>query len=762
MKIKYLVVSLMLFVVNHVFSQHIQHPSLVFTPERIQQAKQRVKNDTLIAAGWSNIKKVADDNLKKSDLGKCDFLSLAFLMTDEKKYADKVKDILLKTIKDETWSNNPEMLARKPAWRSDLQLAHKCNIAALSYDAVYNTLTVDERREIAAGLYKLGVEPSLGDWFLDPTRIHSLNSMGHNWWTSCVCNGGLLALSLQNELPEAKIAADRLYEQLPEWFSFAGDEYQNKPKTCDAAGGMYESVNYANFGISEALLYRLSWQNAHPSEKIIEIPEIRNAQNFFIHTCYPRTGILNSVNFGDSHLNITGENSLILLNALGEKDKNVLWYLAQLEQKQTRDGYFANTPIGFLYWPDTKNAPRYPDLKKSALFSDFGWATLRTSWEKDATMLAVKSGHTWNHSHADANSFVVFHKGVEIIKEAGNCFYPNPEYKDYFFQSRAHNVVLFNGEGQPTNQQYEGSMLDGHLTDLLDGGNIKYVLANGTGPVAKNFIRNFRSFIWIDNVIYILDDLKTYEPGKFEWLWHPEGEVKKSGYDLNVTNGRSSVAIRPIYPESLAPSNFLHDYPDNMVVEEIQAPYEMDLKKKETYYSLHYPQPLNNVKGLTAIILKDSANDKNLPVIEKIDGKNWIGVRVRCNGKITDIIINQLANGKLMHSNSWIWAEGWETDAYLLAVSYPEKGIAGNPSDLFVAYGSSLRRDGISYYSSLSKASFVCKNEGGKMSVAIEGQPSFKAGFYAHNQPSSFFLNGKKTDFRYANKILTVEIDKRK
>ena len=53
-----------------------------------------------------------------------------------------------------------------------------------------------------------------------------------------------------------------------------------------------------------------------------------------------------------------------------------------------------------------------------------------------------------DQSHADANSFIVFHKGVDIIKDGGNCWYPNPAYRNYFFQSQAHNVVLFNGEGQ--------------------------------------------------------------------------------------------------------------------------------------------------------------------------------------------------------------------------------------------------------------------------------------------------------------------------
>ncbi|HLP05239.1 MAG TPA: hypothetical protein VK152_07405, partial [Paludibacter sp.] len=373
-------------------AQKIKHPSLLYTAERVQQAKQQLKTDATAVSAWNSIKEVADANLKKNDLGKCDFLSLAYLMTDDTKYANKVRDILLKTVRGDIWSNNSEMLARKPAWNSELQLARKCGLSALAYDAIYNTLTAPERKEIAEGLYRIGVVPALGDWFLEPTRIHSLNSMGHNWWTSCVCNGALLALSLQNELPELRDAADKVYDQLPEWFAFAGDEIQNKPKSCDVNGGMYESVNYANFGISEALLYRLCWQNAHPSEKPNAIPEISNAQDFFIHVCYPRTGQLYSLNFGDSHTTITGQNTLMLLLALGSKDNNILWYLNQLEQGQTRDGFFKNSPTGFLYWPDTKPANQTPQLPNSQIFPDFGWATMRTSWEKNSTLLAVKSG----------------------------------------------------------------------------------------------------------------------------------------------------------------------------------------------------------------------------------------------------------------------------------------------------------------------------------------------------------------------------------
>ncbi|AWK06269.1 heparinase [Flavobacterium crocinum] len=756
---KKILLAAFIIVSNLLWSQKMQHPALLLTSERVNYAKKMTDSDPRLKEAWKIIKKQADDALSKNDLLKTDYLALAYLMSNDKKYAEKTKEILLNSIRGKQWSSTDEMMLRKPAWRADLGFSHKCRISAIAYDGIYNMLSETERKEIAEGLFNYGVLPGLGDWFLEPTRIHSLNSMGHNWWTSCASMSGLLALSISNEVPQAATAAAKFYEQLPEWFAFAGDELQNKPKSFDKNGGMYESINYANFGISEALVYMLAWKNAYPNTKPLEIPELKNTPDFFMYCGYQGDNKIQSLNFGDSRAEITAENVMLLLYTLGQKEDNMLWYLKQTETGNNREGLYRNTPLGFLYYPDTNKAPKEPNLKNSQLFADFGWATLRNNWKHDATMLAVKSGHTWNHSHADANSFLVYYKGENLIADGGHCWYPNPAYRDYFFQSQAHNVVLFNGEGQPVNQQYEGSMLDGKLTNLLDAGTIKYILANATGPTSNNFTRNFRHFLWMDNIIYIVDDLKTYKEGNFEWLWHLEGEVKKSGVDINVKNNEAALTIRPIYPEYITPSNFVHDYPTFSRFEERKAPSE-DLKGETTYYAVKSPVAARKIKGLTAIVLKEKETDK-MPKIEKIEGKDWLGIRVHNNGKITDIMINQLADGTLMHSNSWIWADGWETDAYMFAVTYDENSKPNDAKEICIIYGSALRRDNKAYFGSLSKLNMIQKLEGKTMSVNIDGQPLINASFYAPKQLDTLLVNGVKSTFDLDGEYLSVKLDNR-
>lgn len=734
-------------------SAAIKHPSLLFTPQRVEAAKKAVKTDSAMAAAWQKILAEADAQLQKGDVRKLEYPALAYQMTGDRKYSDKIREVLGKTAKVKSWAD-AEMMARTPSWRSELQMAHRAFQLALAYDAVYADMSASERKEIARGLYNLAVEPLLGDWLNEPTRIHSLNSMGHNWWTSCVGMGALLGLAIGNEVPEAAAGAEAAVEALPEWFDFAGDVIQRKPKTFDRDGGMYESINYASFGTTEALLLRMAWLNSHPGATLEDIPQMEQLAPFFCHVAYPRTGMLYNINFGDSHKNVTGESSMLLAYAMGAQDPSVLWYLEQLEPGQHREGFPLHFPMGFLYTPRGKKAPEVPNLPKSHLWTDFGWATMRDSWAPDATMLAVKSGATWNHSHADANSLILFHKGVDIIKDAGNCSYGKPEYRKYFFQSEAHNVVRFDGQGQPTFQQYHGTMLPGSVSGLVDDGNIKYVLADGTGPMSHLLNRNFRHFLWIDDVIYVVDDLGSHKPGHFEWLWHPGGEVKKKGFDLHVTNGESSVAIRPLYPAPLAPSNFVHDYPENLYWEIYEGPKE-DLSGNEEYWSFHMPQTADRVKAVTAIMLKDSPDQKTLPTIERREGKDWIGLRVTDKGRVTDLYINQLADGRLMHMNSWIDADGWTTDAYMFAVSYPEGSDPAQAKDVFIGHGSSLRRGDDVRFASLAKLNVIAKEDGGKLDLQAAGQPRMK--FSYKSQAPKVTLNGQPAKAVRADKLLKIK-----
>lgn len=166
------------------------------------------------------------------------------------------------------------------------------------------------------------------------------------------------------------------------------------------------------------------------------------------------------------------------------------------------------------------------------------------------------------------------------------------------------------------------------------------------------------------------------------------------------------------------------------------------------------------MKGVTAIILKDTPGEKLLPRMEKREGKDWIGLRIRNEGKVTDLYINQLADGRLMHSNSWIEADGWQTDAYMFAVTYEESTDAADSKDFFICHGSALRRGEVSYFSSLSKLFVIRKEENKKLNLWIEGQPKIYATFGNMKRPVALEVNGKVLPVDYEHEAVKVKAQK--
>ena len=227
-------------------------------------------------------------------------------------------------------------------------------------------------------------------------------------------------------------------------------------------------------------------------------PVLGKIADFFMHTSYFRSdGSPWSTDFGDSSLGSNGGSVVPLLWSLGYRNPGMLWYMQQCRRDGDAGtpGLMLGSPGGLLYAPTAEEMaaiPDLPDVQRSQIFPDMGWVTMRSSWEKDATMLGIKCGYTWNHAHADTGSFILFHRGKYILVDSGKSGYSTPEYDDYYRQSVAHSVVMFNGRAENPEDTYFGSKFIGTTSHLLDAGDLCYVLADATGPTCDTFIRNFR------------------------------------------------------------------------------------------------------------------------------------------------------------------------------------------------------------------------------------------------------------------------------
>jgi oligo-alginate lyase len=742
------------------------HPYLYFTREDVVRLKERLPKEKTLNDAWSQVLASATRAAGQENPGyrAVEGLSLAYLVTGEARYAAKVREILLREAARPNWGER-ELLNRTPPWHAGLETSRITYAVAVGFDSIYDYLSADDRKTVARGLVTLGILPALNDWLIGDKRIHTLDSMGHNWWSACVFMAGVGALAVMDEEPRARGWLDEISRATPEWFGYAGSVLENKPRSFDRGGGFYESVNYAAFGLSEYLLFRLAWSHATSAPPPV-IPLLDRAADFYIHAGYPNAGPLMSVNFGDGSLASNGSRPAALLWALGDHKGRYLWYLNQVRPGQSREGFGLASPLGLLFYPteaEMAAAPETPDLPTSVLYGDMGWAMLRSSWQKDATLLAVKSGLTWNHAHADNGSFILFHKGANLIIDSGNSNYARPEYDDYYRQSRAHNVVLFNGEGENPEDTYFGSKTPGTASHLLDAGELKYVFADATGPVAQNFSRNFRHFLWLGDVILIIDDLKTHRPGQFEWLLHYGGRAERRGLDLNISDGAARVLVRPLFPDTFPDAGLPTDYPEKMRLVEKTGFKDHKPDTKVSYYAFTPAELTRRTKFVTAVLLLDEKNQKVLPRIERLEGDNMIGVRVRQGGAVTEVYLNLLADGRIMHRNSVNTFDGWETDAYLTAITFPEGADLTDPdaaTRYFVAQGSYLRRGGKTLLDSLSKVFATWKQTGAGVDVLLQGQPVVRASVRAARRPADVTLNDRKTEAVYnaENKTLTLTL----
>ena len=738
-------------------------PRLFFTAERTKRLHERVAEDDMFKGALDKLLERANRLLDAklvskesaeggsgqhgnygrpssqiSDMGPT--LGFAYQMTGDKRYAEKLRGALIHYGNLSRWAGDAH---HDPPWHSELNTARFCYGYAIGYDSIYDFLSEDEKKTIAGAMVRLGILPTLDDWILCEKRIHALDSMGHNWWSVCVSMAGLAALSLVGDQPEADSWAHRVSYVFPEWFYYQGNVLQNKPANFDAKGAFYESVSYANYALSEYLLFRLAYSNVFGKSSAPDILLLEGAGDFFVHSCYPASDSIMSVNFGDSSLRATGARTMRMLLANGYNKPQYHWYL-------TRTDRGLNDPVGLLYDKLHPGESVPNDFAESILYKDIGWAVLRSSWRNDATMLAIKSGFAWNHAHPDAGSFILFHHGKPLIIDSGNCSYSRREYTSYYRHSRAHNVILTDGHAQnpeDCGNGDRGTVTPGRIPRLIDAAGLKYVFADATGATSWKFSRNYRHFLWLDKVILIFDDVRTHEKGRLEWLLHYQGKAEERDRQILLTNGDVRAIVQPLFPEEMK-------FIEKKGLKDHQPDTEV------TYLAFSPQQAARDAKFITAVFPLKPGSEEPLVQVERLKANEAIGVRLSDGNMLTDVYLNLRADGRKMHRNSCNVIDGWDTDAYMFAITRPKDADENDPDSVvryFVACGSYLRKNGKVVLDSLSKvyAVFV---PGKQTQVWLEGQPVTNVFLRTAVKPDTVFLNDRSVKVLYDEKAHAVHL----
>lgn len=349
------------------------------------------------------------------------------------------------------------------------------------------------------------------------------------------------SLVLAHEVPEAKewleYTLKVLWSVYPAW---GGED-----------GGWHEGVSYWGF-----YLRRMSWVVAELDRlgiPIKEKPFFRNTGWFGFYTAYPGRP---QRAFGDAYeKTVDGWFS----RHVGE----ILYNFSSLHEnpyfrwRAEQHGAGAAGPVAVnIYDPDLE-AKSPENLPLSRRFSDAGVVALHSDLvEPDDNILFLMQSSPFgsiSHNHANQNAFTLDAFGEALAVSSGYYqTYGSGHHAEWVWQTRAHNSILVNGEGQtPRSRSARGEIIA-----YEENGDWCYAAGDATAAYEGRLERFVRHVVFVrPDYFVIIDDLEGPDkPVTFQWLLHAKEEMEISQHHRRVTLHKNDVRLRVefLQPASLS------------------------------------------------------------------------------------------------------------------------------------------------------------------------------------------------------------------
>lgn len=148
-----------------------------------------------------------------------------------------------------------------------------------------------------------------------------------------------------------------------------------------------------------------------------------------------------------------------------------------------------------------------------------------------------------SHRHADQGSFALYARGVALISPSGyfGRRYGSLHHREWTKQTRAHNALLINGEGQPVNSMdSRGKILSAQeINGILQ---IKVDISEAYAAL-KTWIR---TFTLTGNVLTVTDVVEAEKPVTVGYPLHMLSRPEVAGEDLCLARRGVSLRVSPI------------------------------------------------------------------------------------------------------------------------------------------------------------------------------------------------------------------------
>lgn len=442
------------------------HPALLITAADVPALKQGLTQYPLLEKSYSALKKTADKALAapiavpvpKDPAGgytheqhqrnyyALQAAGLCYQITQDAKYARFVRDVLLEYSKlVPTLKNHPEAKSTSPGrlfWQA-LNDANWLVYSIQGYDAVYETLTPAERKQIEDGAFRPLCNyftQDLKSWF-DLVHNHGVwAAAGVGMVGYAIHDKNLVNMALRGTDGSGKSG---FLAQLSGLFS--PDGYYN------------EGPYYSRYALSPFFQFAQAIENNQPELKIFEYRDsilkkalrsslqLTNNDGYY----YPLNDALKDKNWTTQEL--VGAVSIATQHY--GMDPSLLG-VVQLQNKVlvTKGGL----EVAKALQAAGNNLPTYERVSQvyrdGANGTDGGLAVLRNGPADNQTALLLKyTSHGLSHGHYDKLGIVLYDRGREVLQDYGAVRYLNveakeggrylPETKTWAGQTIAHNTL---------------------------------------------------------------------------------------------------------------------------------------------------------------------------------------------------------------------------------------------------------------------------------------------------------------------------------
>lgn len=172
-----------------------------------------------------------------------------------------------------------------------------------------------------------------------------------------------------------------------------------------------------------------------------------------------------------------------------------------------------------------------PGVANAVHIPSIGWVAMHSNLaDRGRNSVYFKSSPygSFNHSHADQNSFVINSKGLSLAIDSGYYdYYNSPHWKDWYKQTRAHNAITFDG-GQ--GQLFDTMAAKGSITKFQHGKDVDVVTGDATIAYGGGLTRAVRTLVYLrPNTLLVYDSLASVKPRTWEWNIHALNKMDTDG-----------------------------------------------------------------------------------------------------------------------------------------------------------------------------------------------------------------------------------------